>query len=73
MAGRMGRLAEPGPDGSEDCIADGGTHNGRRRLAEADGNLFAIRVLYSSMYPAGRSSEQMHRKTLLPRHHCQEF
>ena len=31
------------------------------------------RVLYSSMYPAGRSSERMYRKTLLPRHHCQEF
>ena len=31
------------------------------------------RVLYSSMYPAGRSSERMHRKTLLPRLHCQEF
>jgi hypothetical protein len=31
------------------------------------------RVLYSSMYPADRSSERMHRKTLLPRHHCQEF
>ena len=45
MAGRMGRLAEPGPDGSEDCIADGGTHTGRRRLAEADGNLFAINKL----------------------------
>ncbi len=37
-----GEVAEPRPDGSEDCVADGRGNNGRRRLAEADWRLCAV-------------------------------
>src|SRR5271168_2388109 len=35
-------MAKPGSDGSEDCVADRGTHYSRSWLAEADGKLCAI-------------------------------
>jgi hypothetical protein len=37
-----GQVAQPNPHGSEDRIADGGSDNGGRRLAEADWNLRAV-------------------------------
>src|SRR5216683_2234916 len=37
-----GQVPEPSPDGGEDCIADRGGNDSRRRLAEADGSLGTV-------------------------------